>query len=60
MTSQRHDDVTYGPLENEGNTKPRLPSRKTMTLSLIELETVLKNRVTDRVSGSDPVIRFQC
>jgi len=24
------------------------------------LETVLKNRVTDRVSGSDPVTRFQC
>ena len=29
--------------------------KKWLLLSLIELEAVLKNRVTDRVSGSDPV-----
>jgi len=27
----RRDDVIYGPLENEGNTKTRLPSRKAMS-----------------------------
>ena len=31
ITRDAGNDVTYGPLENEGNTKTGLPSRKEMT-----------------------------